>query len=140
MDIYHGPALMQIVEDASFKALNKADNKYGHYVVNTDRRLFVKYSKALESPWPFTFQPAEMNAMAADIASGGKTFVCLICGSSTISCLTQDELVAVVNLKAKSAQWVKVEVPKGGSQWITGSKGRLDRSIPHNSFPSKVLA
>ena len=30
-DYFHGAALTQIVEHESFKALNKADSKYGHY-------------------------------------------------------------------------------------------------------------
>ncbi len=45
MDLYHGPALTQIVHHDSFKAINKATTKYGHYLVNTDRHVFVKYRK-----------------------------------------------------------------------------------------------
>lgn len=138
-DLYHGPALMQIAEHSSFTGLNKADAKYGHYIVNADRRLFVKYSGSQVSPWPFTFQPAEMKAMAADIASGAKTFICLVCGQFTICCLNQDELAVLIKLNSKKAQWVRIEVPEGGSQWVTGARANLRRSIPHNAFPGKVL-
>lgn len=56
-DRFHGAALTQIVEHKSFKALNRASAKYGHYLVNADRHVFTKYSKATRSPWSFTFQP-----------------------------------------------------------------------------------
>ena len=39
-DLYHGAVLTQITEHPSFKALNKADTLYGHYLVNHDTRLF----------------------------------------------------------------------------------------------------
>lgn len=138
-DLYHGPALMQIAEHPSFTGLNKADAKYGHYIVNADRRLFVKYSSADASPWPFTFQPNEMKAIQGDIAAGARTFVCLICGESTICCLNQSELVEVIKIDSRGAQWVRVEVPKGGSQHVSGSRGKLRYTIPHNAFPAKVL-
>ena len=41
MDMFHGAALTQIVEHPSFKALNKADEKYGHYQINHDRRISI---------------------------------------------------------------------------------------------------
>lgn len=42
-DLYHGAALTQIVEHASFKALNRGSEKYGHYLVNKDQHVFIKY-------------------------------------------------------------------------------------------------
>ncbi len=59
-DEYHGPALMQIVEHPSFKAINKTDKKYGHYTLNTNRHLFVKYRTRKNSPWQFSFGQDEM--------------------------------------------------------------------------------
>jgi hypothetical protein len=77
-DIYHGPALMQIVEAPSFKALNKTDDGiYGHYAVNKNHRLFVKYATARVSPWKFQFDVKAKKAISADVDSGAKTFVCL---------------------------------------------------------------
>ena len=67
-DFYHGAALTQIVEHSSFKALNKASEKYGHYLVNTDQHVFVKYTKASnsspkKSSWQFTLQPEEKQSI-----------------------------------------------------------------------------
>ncbi|MCH8025547.1 MAG: hypothetical protein IH866_02020 [Chloroflexi bacterium] len=140
-DIYHGPALMQIVEHPSFTALNKPDEKYGHYIVNTDRQLFVKYRDSDESPWRFTFQPEEIVAIKADIRrSNHETFICLVCGDFSICCLDSSELRSVIDLSSETTQWVSVEVPAGGSQHVAGSNGKLGYTIPHNSYPDKVLA
>jgi hypothetical protein len=58
-DIYHGPGLVQIVEHKSFKALNRASSKYGHYLINTDRHVFAKYSTKKKTPW---LQPDTLRA------------------------------------------------------------------------------
>ena len=138
-DLYHGAALTQIVEDPTFKALNKTDPKYGQYTVNSNRHLFIKYRTNRRSPWRFTFQSEEAAAIRSAIKRG-KTFICLVCGSSTICCLNQDELTQLIDLEAQSTQSIRVTVPPGGSLHVTGTTGDLQRTIPHNAFPSKVLA
>lgn len=139
MDVYHGPALMQIVEHGSFKALNKTDKKYGHYTVNTDRHIFVKYRKHKNSPWRFQFGREELAAIRRAIKEGSETFACLVCDHSTICCLNEKELATLIELDSKSEQWIRIEVPPGGSQHVSGSRASLMRTIPHNAFPDKVL-
>lgn len=138
-DVYHGPALMQIVEHSSFKALNRASSRYGHYLVNTDRQVFTKYRKTKRSPWQFVFTPDELSALSRAISGGGRVFVCLVCGHTTICALNADELAQVIDVTAGSQQSIRVEVPQGGSCHVSGSKGKLKRTVPHNSFPDKVF-
>lgn len=102
-DLYHGAALTQIVEHHSFKALNRASVKYGHYLVNTDRHVFAKYSKATHSPWSFTFQPHDLQAIHAEITAGHTVFLCLVCGTSTACALTQAEFSSLIDLASTSA-------------------------------------
>jgi hypothetical protein len=59
--LFHGAT--QIIEHPSFKALNKADTKFGHYMVNTDHRLMDKLTEKTSAPWTFTFQPDDLNTM-----------------------------------------------------------------------------
>jgi hypothetical protein len=139
-DRFHGAALTQIVEHDSFKALNRASTKYGHYLVNADRHVFVKYSKSTRSPWSFTFQSHDFQSIQAEVSAGHLVFVCLVCGTVTVCALSKDELVALIDLHASNAQWVRVEVPPGGSCHVSGSLGKLKRTVPHNSFPEKVFA
>jgi len=138
-DLFHGAALTQLTEHPSFKALNKADEKYGHYLVNADCRLMVKLSTKKNGPWQFTFQPDDLNTLKSDIASGFKTFVVLVCGKTTVCLLNLRDFKAVVNLNSASVQWVCVDIPRARMS-VRGSKGTLKHAIAHNNFPDKVFA
>jgi hypothetical protein len=138
-DRFHGPALMQIVEHKSFKALNRASNRYGHYLINTDRQVFVKYRTNKTQSWTFVFQPDELQALRSALKSGDKVYVCLVCGTVTICCLSEEELKTVIDPTSTMQQSVRVDVPKGGSCHVSGSRGALPRVVPHNSFPEKVF-
>lgn len=140
-DLYHGAALTQIVEHSSFKALNRASEKYGHYLINHDRHVFVKYRSNGDGVWTFIFGEEEISAIRQQIEIGNTTYVCLVCGGSTVLALTSDELTQVLDLNAfDSSGWIKVEVPNKGSAHVSGKKGKLKRTIPHKSFPDKLFA
>jgi len=139
-DLFHGAALTQIVEHSSFKALNRASTKYGHYLVNIDRHVFVKYSKSTRSPWRFTFQPNDLQSIQAEVSAGHLVFLCLVCGKTTVCALTEAEFSSLIDINASRTQWVRVEVPSGGSCHVSGSLGKLKHTVPHNSFPEKIFA
>lgn len=86
-DYYHGAALTQIVEHESFKALNKTDEKYGHYKINHDIRLMVKMTSIENEPWQFTANASDLATMDEDINSRDQFFLCLVCGLNTICLL-----------------------------------------------------
>lgn len=139
-DQYHGIALTQIVEHKSFKALNRASSKYGHYLVNTDRHVFLKYRTSNKSPWTFIFQVDELKAIAAEAKSDRKVFVALVCGVSTVCALDIDQVYELIDIFVESGQqFIRVEVPHAGSCHVSGSIGSLKRTVPHNSFPNKVF-
>lgn len=138
-DMFHGAALTQIVESSSFKALNKVDRKYGHYTVNADRRLFVKYRTGNDPPWQFIFHAKELRAIRQDLQTGALVFACLVCGDNTICCLDDEEMRLLINIDSNSRQWIRVDVPMAGSLHVSGSAGKLARTIPHNAFPGKLL-
>lgn len=139
-DIYHGTALTQVVQHDSFKALNRASGKYGHYLVNKDQHLFVKYRTNRKSPWSFTLQPDELDAIRKEVKLKKFVFLCMVCGAATVCALTHEELQSIVDIASSTPQWIKVTVPKGGSCHVTGSIGALDRVVPHNAFPEKIFA
>ena len=72
-DVFHGIALTQLVEHPSFIALNKASGKHRHYLLNQDRRLFVKYTRIDDPPWQFVFNKAELGAIREDLRQKGQT-------------------------------------------------------------------
>jgi hypothetical protein len=138
-DIFHGAALTQVVEHKSFKALNRATTKYGHYLINTDRALFVKYRKPNKSPWQHTFSEDDVAAIATEIEKNNAVFLCLVCGTTTVCALNSNEIQTVLDLDADGQQWIRVEIPKGGSCHVSGSNGKLKRTIPHRSVPDKLF-
>lgn len=138
-DLYHGAALTQIAEHQSFKALNRGSTKYGHYLVNTDKHIFIKYRTSTGSPWQHTVSPDEMKALEAACSKHNQVWLCLVCGNVTICALNKTEIAVVLDLSLRAQQWVKVEVPKGGSCHVSGCNGSLTKVVPHNSFPNKVF-
>ena len=136
---YHGSALAQVVEHEAFKALNRADSNYGHYLVNTDRRLIVKYRTCERGPWVFNFTAPETVLLRTDIERGGHTFVCLVCGNETVCILDEDQASSVLDLGSVEQQWIKVSCPEGCSMRVSGSSGDLSSTIPHKAFPRRVF-
>lgn len=139
-DMYHGAALTQIAEHKSFKALNRGSAKYGHYLVNTDRHFFIKYRKTAKSPWLHTLSTDEMKALVSACSKYDKVWLCLVCGNVTICALNKPEIALVLDLASTAQQWVRIEVPPGGSCWVSGSSGALKKVVTHKSFPEKLFA
>jgi hypothetical protein len=138
-DLFHGAALTQIVEHKSFKALNRGSQKYGHYLVNKDQHVFVKYGKSNVTPWKFTFAPDEIEAIRGEADKSKSVFICLVCGPITVCALNRAEFTNTIDLSASGQQWIRIDVPKNGSCRVSGSAGSLKRRVPHNSFPDKVF-
>jgi hypothetical protein len=138
-DIFHGIALTQLVEHPSFKALNKASKRYGHYLLNQDRRLFVKYRTNGGLAWQFVFSKAELDAVNRDRRQPGFTFVVLVCGGSTVCALSDEDLDVLLIPRASGAQSIRVEAPAARSMIVSGSGGQLSYKVPHNSYPSKLF-
>ena len=138
-DYFHGAALTQIVEHESFKALNKADLKYGHYKINHDIRLMVKISTNANDSWQFTVNENDLLTINEDIDSGDDFYLCLVCGLSTICLLDKSQIKQLVDLAAYEQQWIKVESKDGGSLRVRSKIIDLNRVIPHNAFPNNLF-
>jgi len=139
-DLFHGAALTQIVEHPSFKALNRASAKYGHYLVNTDREVFVKYRTSGKGPWQFTLQPDELAALSSALASTHRVFLSLVCGPVTVCTVGDHEITKLVDVRSKSPQWIKVDVPPRKSCRVSGSQGRLTHTVAHRAFPEVIFS
>lgn len=138
-DLYHGAVLTQITEHDSFKALNKVDSQYGHYLVNHDTRLFVKYLTKEKSPWNFKFHESELQAIQHDMESSAKVFLCLVCGQETICALGINEFSNLIDVTNPESQSIIVEVPTNGSMHVKGTAGKLSKTLRHNSFPDIIF-
>jgi hypothetical protein len=136
-DYYHGAALTQIVEHGSFTALNKVDEKYGHYKVNHNIRLMVKITTNDESPWQFTANASDLSTIEDDIRSGENFYLCLVCGLNTICLLNSDQVEKLLDISSRDQQWLRVK--DTGSLWAWSAKTELNHAIPHNAFPDRLF-
>jgi hypothetical protein len=133
--LYHGAALTQLVEHPPFKALNKASGRYGHYQLNTDRHLFVKYASGL-SPWHFTYTGQELAAISED-RPDHHVFLVMACGEATVCALSLEEFHAIADHDNENGQWLRVEAPPRRQMRVYGSRGHL--LVPHNAYPAKLF-
>jgi hypothetical protein len=138
-DLFQGAALTQIAEHESFKASNRASNRYGHYLINTDKHVFIKY-RDTQSPYRFILQPNEIGSLSEARKAQGNVFLCLVCGTETVCALNDDELDSILDLSSKVRQWVRIDIPMGGSCHVSTRRGKLPRAITHSSFPEKLFS
>ncbi|MFI8201794.1 hypothetical protein [Streptomyces sp. NPDC085937] len=137
-DFMHGAALVAIADSEKFTALNRASVNYGHYVVNHDRHLFIKYSSG-EGPrdYPFTFSCEDKQRITSEPAS--LVFAVLVCGNEVVTGITRDELSQLIPLTAAASSTVKVAARQGRQLKVSGPKGQLPL-ISRASFPARILA
>jgi hypothetical protein len=137
--VYHGVALTQILEHPSCESLKKAeDNEYGHYRVNRDIHILVKYATAW--PWEFTFSEDHLRTIKdARQVNSSRTFICLVCGDKTVWLLDEEEIDDLLDLSRLSQQWIRVDTPEDCSSHVSGTKGVLRHMVSHNSFPDRIL-
>ena len=141
-DLLHGAALTQVVEHKDFKALNKASTEYGHYQINEDRRLWVKYLSKKGPNWQFKFSPDEARRIQVDAEEhpDARVFVVLVCGDHTVCLLSADDLWSILDRNDRDdTQTVRVSAPQGRSMEVSGPLGGLGRTVRHNSFPDWVM-
>jgi hypothetical protein len=138
-DIYHGIALTQIVQHESFKALNSGSGKQGHYLINSDRHLLVKYRTNDGDTWQFTFGSSEIESIKKMELKSSLVFICLVCAQSTVCVLSLDEIKTLMSLNSPKQQSITIESPAKASLRVTGTRGKLDHTIRHNAFPRKLF-
>lgn len=138
----HGAALAQLTTDDRFTSLNRASDRYGHYLINDSSRVWTKYSSAAGPRWQFTFTADDVAHIWYDGEDHPDSMlhVVLVCGSETICPLNLDELWTVLDFdENESSQAIVVSAPAGKSMRVKGPIGRLTHTVPHNAFPTCVL-
>src|ERR1035441_3129313 len=133
-DFIHGAALVAIAETPGFTALNKASHQYGHYVINRDRYVFVKYSGSKGPDYLFTFTPAEIKRVINSNRLSRHVYAVLVCGKETITALSAVQLRALIAMPAADAQSVTIRAEPRKRLRIHGAQGPLGQLIPRHSF------
>lgn len=138
-DFYHGAALTQIVEHPSFKALNKADERYGHYQINDNIRLLLRLRSNKESPWIFTFEKEDIDILIEDITHNQKSYLCLVCGKESICLLPLNDYQKLIDVSRSTSQSITIEIPPRSSMHVKSKLMSLNHTISHKDFPDKLF-
>jgi hypothetical protein len=141
-DPYDGIVLRSLAKYGEPFQIADLGDKAGHFCLNEDAFLLVKYAARNQSPWPFTFRPDDIDTLINDHNEGGLfggSYVCLVCGYNSLCALQEDEWSSLLDFKATRQQTVTVRRDPRSSFEVTGSSGELDRKIPASRFPSLVF-
>ena len=138
-DFMHGAALVAVAEDSRFTALNKGSTHYGHYLVNHDRHLFVKYNEGSgPGDYCFTFSADEVRRILGTRQPQG-TFVVLVCGDEAITGISLAELRSLIDVRSPAQQQVRVSAKPRKQLRLYGPGHSKLGPIPRNAFPDRVL-
>jgi hypothetical protein len=135
-DFYYGVVLTQIAEYPTFTTINKLGVKDGLYQITDERLILIKYSKADEGEWRFTFRKDDFNENS-HLFWG--FFIILVCGESTICLLSSNDIGELVDTSTEALQWISVNYPDGGQMRVKGSLGDLSHTVAHNAFPKELF-
>ncbi len=138
-DFMHGAALVAIADSAEFTALNRASVKYGHYVVNHDRHLFIKYNGGSgPGVHHFTFSGRDKERIRTTNAD--RVRAVFVCGNEVITAITRTALAALLDLGSAASSTVNVSALRGQQLRIHCGATRHPGLVARGSFPSSVLA
>jgi hypothetical protein len=137
-DFMHGAALVAIAEHPRFSALNRASDKYGHFKVNDNRHVFIKYRDGEGPDYAFNFNHDDVRLMQSSASRTSCVYAILVCGTEVITALDAG-LGKLIDMKSLRQQWVKVRADPRKRLRIRGPLGELGRPIPRNAFPGEIL-
>lgn len=144
-DFMHGAALVAIAQHRNFSALNKASGKYGHFKVNHDCHVFIKYrdesaqDSHLGQDYIFTFKEDEVRLMRDSKSRTSTVYAVLVCGDEAITALSLSQLGELIDLPPTHQQWVNVHAEPRKRLRVRGPKGQLKRPVPRKAFPDQIL-
>jgi len=138
-DFMHGAALVAIADAPGFTALNKIGNKYGHYVVNHDRHIFIKYTLGDGPTFVFTFSDSDKLELVVT-SQTARAYSVFVCNDVAITALPVEELGKIIDLHKPTNEQVHIVAEPGKQLWVSGPQGELAHAIPRNAFPHSILS
>lgn len=142
-DPYEGIVLRHLIKHDDPVRVTEIGDKLGHFCLNDDAFLLVKYSSRDRSPWRFTFRPDDIRTLIHDQNQGGLfggSYVCLVCGLESLCALREEEWSTLLDLTmTEGQQTITVRRDPQSSFEVAGSSGKLDRKVPASRFPGLIF-
>lgn len=142
-DPYDGIVLRSLAKYGEPFQIADLGDKAGHFCLNEDAFLLVKYASRNRSPWQFTFRPDDIETLVNDHNRGGLfggSYVCLVCGYNSLCALQEGEWSVLLDLnEVENQQTICVRRSPRSSFEVTGFAGSLSRKVSASRFPALIF-
>ncbi|MCV7402181.1 hypothetical protein H7K24_18760 [Mycobacterium fragae] len=145
-DLYHGAALLQIIEDGRGPVISRMwPEPYYRVLVGIDgekednRYLYIKYISRNLEPFRFSFTKHERKFLEDEfLERSGPVFIVLVCGTSYVCVLDAEQYSRLG--RDPNRLVLQVETPERGrirvKRWGERMRPLL---VAHSAFPKNVL-
>jgi hypothetical protein len=145
-DLFHGAALLQIIEASPYTMIGRIRNR-PYYCVTAgnaprgkeNRFLYIKYVSSSREPFRFSFTELERRFLKRELKRPEPVFVALVCGSEFVCVLSRQEFE---KLSASAHRMLlQVQTPERGKIRVynldVSSKPVL---VSYTAYPKVILA
>lgn len=138
-DQYHGAVLRKIVSHRHAQICEIGD-KVGHFQIDSETHLLVKYATNEKSPWRFIFRPEDVSLLLADHNRAERSYPVLVCGFDSICLLQAAEWFELLDTGNPDTQQTIVVRRKRGCQFrVSSPKETLKKTVSLSRFPSVLF-
>lgn len=138
-DQTYAAVIFQVINDPQFETIERLDysKTLYHYLLNERTAFLMKLSRC-PCPWTVSLFPKDWSVLVADKKKRRNPHLVIQCGNQVICALNWDQLTQVI-YPDRPTKRITVTRRDGGSLWVEGNRGELERSIPIKAFPSVLF-
>jgi hypothetical protein len=145
-DLYHGAALLQIIESNEDVLINRVSgNPYYRILVAKARRgkeyryLYIKYVSTNKEPFRFSFSKLERDFLNEQFARASPVFIALVCSQQYVCVLGKADFAKLS--RDPNRLVLHVETPERGRirvfNYEASNKPVL---VAHTAFPKDIIS
>tara|TARA_Y100000589_G_scaffold331298_1_gene384224 strand:- start:73 stop:657 length:585 start_codon:yes stop_codon:yes gene_type:complete len=152
-DMLHGAALlslMQSMEDLGKEItykISRGETKscyqllihHSNNINSLNIGLYIKRSRKRLSPWRYTFSHENQHEIERLLDKNDYLFLLLITDQEGVAIIDYNTLKLLLDNHFDSSEWISVSRKLRENYRICGKNGKLDRALPKNDFPKRII-
>ena len=138
-DQISGAVLLRLLREGAARHVSAPGDHPGHFILDRARHVLIKKATRSQGHFCFTFSRSAIEHLLSCREDGGmfSTYILLVGDGSFVCELPPEEWLRLLDVDAPPlSQTVRVVSRPNCSLRVSGPKGRLDRTVPKNRFPS----